>query len=317
VLVIEGDQGTGKTNFLNYYEREFKEVYPETEGFYIIRYYADPESGFDKMLSRILQELSSGGFLENLARKIATLDDPTRDTVIETARLSDMRTVLRGLGKAAGESEEQLKEATEAAMEWILGFRLLNRHRATLGQIRFRLDTVESKTQALRDLVFCGSKLDVLKGLIILLDELEKQDDTKSKMTVLRFLSAIRALIDALPRYLFLMAAMTPEARRRYFAMLPAFAGRLQNRIEVPYLKDQDTALRLFRFYLDEARKRAASKQCSQQLHSAQPVISEEIVSATFQDLLQSARSRGDEGVRQRDFLNELHKLAEQSLTSV
>ncbi|MBI4776547.1 MAG: hypothetical protein HY788_20625 [Deltaproteobacteria bacterium] len=318
VLVIEGDQGTGKTNLLNYYEREFNDLYPKTEGFYIIRYYSDPEPTFDKMLVRILQELGSGDFMENLAHRFAEVDQHKQNAVVETARLSDMRTVLRGLGTAAHRSEDELKEAANAALEWILGFRVLNRHRESLGPIHFRLDTVESKTQALRDLVFCGAELDVLKGLIILLDELEKQDDTKSKMTVLRFLSAIRALIDALPQYLFLMAAMTPEARRRYFSMLPAFAGRLQNKIEIPYLKDEEIALRLFHFYLDDAGRRAESKLLlSKPPDNVRLVVSETKARAAFTQLLLSARKRGDEGVRQRDFLNELHKMAEETLTNV
>ncbi len=315
VLVIEGDQGTGKTNLLNHYEHEFRELYREEDGFYVIRYYADPEPGFDKMLARILQELGSG-FVKKVALAIAELDDNRGDEIIEIARLSDMRTVLRRLRELAKESGDVPDETAEAALEWILGFRLLKRHREALGAIHFRLDTVESRTQALRDLVFCSAKLGVLNGLILLLDELEKQDDTKSKMTILRFLSAIRALIDALPRYLFLMAAMTPEARRRYFEMLPAFAGRLQNRVELPYLKSQDASVELHRFYLEEAKKRAALAQGEHAPDNTRPVVSESEAAAAFDELMESARNRGDEGVRQRDYLNELHKVAERALSA-
>lgn len=314
VVVIEGDQGTGKTNLLNYYEREFKELYREEDGFYVIRYYADPEPGFDKMLARVLQELGSG-FIQEVGQAIAKLDEDKCNAIVEIARLSDMRTVLRSLRKAALESEDALGRTAEAAIEWILGFRLLKRHREVLGPIHFRLDTVESRTQALRDLVFCSAELGALNGVILLLDELEKQDDTKSKMTILRFLSAIRALIDALPRYLFLMAAMTPEARRRYFEMLPAFAGRLQNRVELPYLKSQDAAVELHRFYLEEAKKRAASAQGRDAPDDARSVVSEGEAVTVFDTLMESSRNRGDEGVRQRDYLNELHKVAEQALT--
>ena len=316
VLVIEGDQGTGKTNLLNYYEQQFKELYPESEGFYIIRYLADPEPGFDKMLARILQELGCV-FVKKVGEAIADQQsDVDRDAIIDTARSSDMRIVLRSLGRAAREPEDSLDRTADAAIEWILGSRLLKRHREALGQIQFRLDTVESKTQALRDLVFCSAELNVLKGLILLLDELEKMDDTTSKMAVLRFLSAIRALIDALPQYLFLMAAMTPEARRRYFAMLPAFAGRLQNRIELPYLTDRETALKLYQFYLEAARKRAALKQ-GWKAAGARPVISDERVAAAFDEHFKAAQSRGDAGIRQRDFLNVLHQLAEDALNQV
>lgn len=315
VLVIEGDQGTGKTNLLNYYDREFKDIYPEESGFYIIRYYADPEPGFDKMLARILQQLGIG-FIERLATAVAARDEDERNEIIEEARSSDLRIVLHALGKAAQESEDALRNTAEAAMDWLLGFRILKRHKEALGTVHFRLDTVESKTQVLRDLVYCSAQLDVLKGLILLLDELEKIDDTKSKMVVLRFLSAIRALIDALPKYLFLMAAMTPEARRRYFAMLPAFAGRLQNRVELPYLKTEADALKLYDFYLRDAQDRASRKQGQPKPQGAAPVAAEDKARSVFAKLLKDARMRGDEGVRQRDYLNELHKSAEEALNS-
>ena len=39
----------------------------------------------------------------------------------------------------------------------------------------YRLDTVESRTQALRDIVYVSERLGLLKGILLLLDELEKQ----------------------------------------------------------------------------------------------------------------------------------------------
>lgn len=313
VLVIEGDQGTGKTNILNYYEAQFKELYDDNDGFYIIRYYADPEPGFDKMLARIFEELGSQ-FVQKIGTAIS--DSSNREEIVGNARTSDMRIVLQSLGTAAGESEDRLKEVSDAAIEWILGFRLLKRHRELLGQIHFRLDTVESKTQALRDLVYCGVNLNVLNGLILLLDELEKTGGTTSKMTILRFLSSIRALIDALPKYMFLMAAMTPDARSRYFEMLPAFAGRLQNRIELPYLQDESRALKLYAFYLDEARKRAEAKMEKRRPGHAVDIVTKQQAAESFREGLDEAKRRGDAGVRQRDYLNTLHRMAGEKLTN-
>ncbi len=316
VLVIEGDQGTGKTNLLNYYEKEFKDLYPESEGFYIIRYYADPEPGFDKMLARILRELGAA-LIKKVAEKLSQLGEAERNRVVGTAKMHDMRTVLQSLSKTARDSPDELDNAAEAALEWVLGFRVFQRHRDRLGQIHFRLDTVESKTQALRDLVFCSAKLGVLKGLILLLDELEKMDDTTTKLTILRFLSAIRALIDALPKYLFLMAAMTPVALNRYFGMLPAFAGRLQNRIKLTYLKDADAALKLCHFYLKEEQLRATSKLGEKLSSTPRPIVSDKDAIKIFTEALKDAKTRGDEGVRQRVYLNELHQSASESFRSL
>ena len=121
----------------------------------------------------------------------------------------------------------------------------------------FRLDTVESRTQALRDIVYVSEGLGLLKGILLLLDELEKQDYSLSKTPVLRFLSAIRALVDALPQCLFLILAMTGQARRRYFAMLPALAGRLQDTMTLQPINDLDGVGKLYEFYTVQARRSA------------------------------------------------------------
>lgn len=315
VLVIEGDQGTGKTNLLNYYESQFREVYQDHRA-YIIRYYADPEPGFDKMLARILEELGTD-FLKTLARSFSKLDETKRNEIAVIIKMSDIRTILRGLCSAAEKSEAELESAAEAALNWLLGAQVFKRHRDALGDIHFRLDTIESKTLALRDLIYCSAAMGNLKGLILLLDELEKTDSTTSKLAVLRFLTAIRALIDALPQYLFLMAAMTPEARRRYFEMLPAFAGRLQNRIELTYLKDPDSATELFNFYLNEAKSKATSKFGQDPNRTDSPVITNDEAIGLFEKLLQSAQKRGDEGVRQRDYLNTLHLVAAEKMRAL
>ena len=57
VLVIEGTQGVGKTNLLNYYQIELEGVYQEDKTFYIIRYYPDPEPSFDAIIRRVFQEM--------------------------------------------------------------------------------------------------------------------------------------------------------------------------------------------------------------------------------------------------------------------
>ena len=311
VLVIAGDQGTGKTNLLNYYENQFKDIYPESEGYYIIRYYADPEPGFDKLLARILQQELGSEFFMKIGKSISELSNSERDRTMEIVRSSDLRIVLHRLGKVTTESEETLHNTATASLEWILGFRLYKRHREVLGPIHFRLDTIESKTQVFRDLVYFCAELGVLKGLILLLDELEKMDTTTSMMTVLRFLSAIRAMIDALPKYLFLMTAVTPVTLSRYFAMLPAFAGRLQNQIKLPYLSDKETAFNLYKLYLNNAERKAAQFLNKTIPSNIEPLIPNNKFMELFDTLLKKAKDHGDEGIRQRDFLNKLHLLAE------
>ncbi len=252
---MEGTQGIGKTNLLNYYQEELQDLYREDATFYIIRYYPDPEPTFDAIVRRVFQELSHTHLI-TIGKSLADLPDEEAEEVLELARSHEVRIVLTKLREQAENDDAELSDVAEVAMEWFVGLRVLNRHRDTLG-IHFRLDTVESKTQALRDVVFVSERLNLLKGIFLLLDELEKQDYSLTKTPVLRYLSAIRALIDALPRRLFLMLALTSDARLRYFGMLPAIASRLQNRITLTPLRKKEEAISLARFYEDHARERA------------------------------------------------------------
>jgi hypothetical protein len=308
VFLIEGTQGVGKSNLLNYFQGELRDLYKDSAGYYIIRYYPDPESTFDGILRRIFQEFEQASLLTKLASHLSQLSNEEQERIIEIASGHEMKVILRVLLESA-QDEDKLKEVTSAAYEWLTGLRILKKHRELL-KISFRLDTVESKTQALRDIVFCCSDANLLNGVYLLLDELEKQDYSFSKTIVLRYLSAIRALIDALPKHLFLLVALTIEARRRYFAMLPAFAGRLQNIVTIDPIKTAEAAIQLNDFYLKQARDEATRELGKST--STSEVISKEDVRQLFSDLLRrAAAEKAQEGVTHRDLLNALHLKAE------
>ncbi|MGC1304386.1 MAG: BREX system ATP-binding domain-containing protein [Caulobacteraceae bacterium] len=306
VIVVVGTQGTGKTNVLNYYEREIKSALGSLNGYYVVRYLADPESSFDGTLRRLFQEL---GFdhLEALGKKLKeTYDGGTLEEAIEAARSHEVRIALRRLAASGGDAE-----TVTNLNEWFLGLRLLKAHRETLG-VNFRLDTVESKTAALRDLIQVSSQVGLLNGVFLLLDELEKQDGVLSATAVVRYLSAMRAIIDALPHHLFMMVAVTPDALRRYSVALPAFRSRLENRVELSPLTEVDQAKSLAEFYLQEARTKAV--QSGQSPVGTQSLVSDQEIEELFTSALERARRAGDEGVRQRQFLHLLHTEAEQRI---
>jgi hypothetical protein len=312
VLVVEGTQGIGKTNLLNYYQQELQELYREDDTFYIIRYYPDPEPTFDAIVRRVFQELNKSHLIR-IGKGLAKQSAEKAEETIELARSYEVRIVLIKLLHAAN-NDQELETVADSAMEWFVGLRLLNRHRDVLG-VQFRLDTVESKTQALRDIVFVSEKLELLKGIFLLLDELEKQDYSLTKTPVLRYLSAIRALIDALPKRLFLMLAITSEARRRYFEMLPAIASRLQNRIALDPIRKSDEAITLARFYEEKAKERAKQLIGHLNWNSGDEVLlSNEQIAGIFQTAFKESADRGIEGVVHRDMLNRLRVEVERTL---
>ena len=299
VVVVVGTQGVGKTNCLNHFEEDIRGVRRELDGYYVVRYLADPEASFEGTTRRLFEELG----VEHLDKLVKALR--LEGSPIEQARGHDMRTALRRLvqSDAAG--------AAELMMEWLLGHRLLKAHRLSLG-VQFRLDTVESKTAALRDLVQVSGEAGVLRGIFLLLDELEKQGGVLGPRAIIRYLSAVRAVVDALPKRLFLMLAVTPDALERYSFSLPALRSRLENRIELSPLAEIDGAVKLAQFYIDEARRRARISQPDE--GGAEQIVGQQEIENLYRALESEATKRGDTGVRQREFLHRLHTLAERTV---
>lgn len=302
VVVVEGTQGVGKTNFLNHIEAEIRSVMRDLDGYYMVRYLADPEPAFDGTTRRLFEELGTE-HLEQLRDSLKADRKP-----IAEARGHDMKRALNRLAKSKDE------EHLDLMMQWLLGLRVLKVHRQSLG-IQFRLDTVESKTAALRDLIQVSAAADVLKGMFLLLDELEKQGGVLGQTAVIRYLSALRSVVDALPEHLFLMIGITPDALLRYSSALPALRGRLQNQISLEPLTEVDDALDLAHFYLRAARRNARGQRDDKGGDS--DVLKDTKVEGCFEKLLERAERAGNRGVTQRAFLHELHDQAEKRLQSI
>lgn len=254
VVVIEGTQGSGKTNLLQYYEGELPTLDEGDGGVFVVHYYPDPEPGLDKLLAQIIQSLGSE-YIENLVCKMNESEREDAEQALAEIRSPEFRQMLRRLRKY---SKEDLPDACMLALEWLRGLRTFKRHTEALGVYQ-RLDTTESRIGALRDLLMVSEKIGTLRALFLMLDELEKQEDvSRSSIHVVRYLASLRALIDALPRRFFLVLAITPSARDTYRRYYPALASRLDG--SIIRLKDIDTleaAKNLFEFYLRAERERA------------------------------------------------------------
>lgn len=311
VISITASQGIGKTNLLNAYENALREqLCPR--GFFVIRYVADPEPFFDPLIRSIFENLGED-YLRRSINELAKRDNKINDydQLLEFVRMSEIKTMLKRILEASNESEELLTYRISLAHQWLLGLPVRKSHQNEL-KVNFRLDTVEAKTRALRDIVYLGSEVKTLEGIFILLDELEKQDFSLSKTIVLRYLSALRALIDALPKYLFLMVALTTDALNRYREMLPAIRGRLANEVQLLPIRNEDEAVKLFRFYLEYAKKEAKNFAQDKQLQAGNDVLlHEDSARLLFHQLLKISNIQG---VRQRDYLNALYDKASESI---
>jgi Cdc6-like AAA superfamily ATPase len=303
VLVVVGTQGVGKTNFLNYLEEQLLDIREDYDESLVVRYLADPEPSFDGIIRAILQELGPD-HLQGLGKRISA-----DSKILDVVKSLDLRSALIALSKRPDDEDVQ-----QYAMQWLLGFRLVNAHRSALG-VNFRLDTVESRTSVLRDYVNASIAAGLVKGVVLLLDELEKQAGVMGPTAVVRYLSAMRAIIDALPRGLFMVIAITPDAMRRYSSALPAFRSRLENRIELLPLSSLTEATHLAKFYEDDARQKA--KKAKGGKPGTNSVLDADDLRREYAAAEANSKQLGSEGVRQREFLNRLHKLAEKKMKSL
>ena len=303
-VVVKGTQGVGKTNFLNHFEKEIANVSRDLPGYNVVRYLADPENTFDGTIGRLLQELGPKHFVK-LAKKIG--ED---NKLLEKVRDNDVRIALSRLA----DEGENVEDVADVMMEWLLGFRLLKIHKEKL-RVKFRLDTVEAKTSALRDIVEVSGHAEILNGIFLLLDELEKQDGILGPRAVVRYLSSIRAIIDALPDRFFLMIAVTPDALMRYSAALPALRDRLLNPIQLQLLKNMQEAKELADFYVKVARQEA--ERSRPEAGGRAEILSEKEIKLCWEELNKLAERRGDDGVRQRKFLHRLFELAEKVISTI
>lgn len=299
VLVVLGTQGVGKTNFLNYLDDQIQEVKDTLDGYYIVRYLADPEPSFDATVRMMFLEFGTP-HLKKVAESLAKSHD-----ALSTVRSYDLREALSTLSNSP-DDDERLR----LCQQWLFGSRLLKAHRDGLG-VNFRLDTVESRTAALRDYIMLSAELGLLKGIFLLLDELEKQAGVLGPTAVVRYLSGLRAIMDALPKHLFLIIAVTPDAMRRYSSALPAFRSRLENQIELRPLAKLEEAMELAEFYLEKAKSAVPVKQRNLE---SRDLVTQREMSKIFNDSMELSKRRGDDGVRQREFLNGLHDIAEKKI---
>ncbi len=132
VLLIEGTQGVGKTNLLNYFQKELQELHTDDEGYYIIRYLPDPESTFDGILRRIFQEFAVYGLFGRLAEHLVSLNETERQATLAVVSSHETRSAFIALANAANAGPNALEEATELALEWFSGLRILKKHREML-----------------------------------------------------------------------------------------------------------------------------------------------------------------------------------------
>ena len=309
VVVVTGEQGVGKTNLLEHYRKELPKAFDGQSGYYVIRYLADPEPKFTGVVLKILDELGMA-FLRSLVTELMKEVNQDKLSTVESAELREALKRITSIREDSELNELRLKQFSE----YLHGQRVGKAHYEGLG-LRFSLTSLEQKTLALREIIKLAMALKLVKGIFLFMDELEKLGSMTLKNTI-GYLSAIRALIDALPGSLFLALAMTNAAGAQYRRLFPSLAGRLGNPIDLKPLESDDDATRLGTFYINVARRSASEEGVQGLQPGMKDVVSLEQMRTTFEGL-RTKQATGRGLVNQREFLNELHQIAQKALDKI
>ncbi len=306
-LVVVGTQGTGKTNLLEYYQRELSDIFSEDTSNYIVRYYPDPEPDFSSVVRRIMQEFGSE-FLKRIGEALAKKEEEEAKFLLRKIHNPELRLAFKNLASSNIDERDTL---AELLLEHLTGLRVFKRHAEALG-IHFRLETTEAKTNALRDLIVLSGELGVFNALYLFLDELEKQG-TQPQPVIVKYLSSIRALIDALPNKMFLLIAMSTDARSRYSEMFPALSSRLAEPITLAPVSGVLEANSLIDFYLRIAKKETIdSEEIKNWTQGSEELIVRNEVSEIYELLKNKSEKMGIRGgVTQRQLLNAVFERVE------
>jgi hypothetical protein len=112
------------------------------------------------------------------------------------------------------------------------------------------------------------------------------------------------------------MVALTTDALNRYREMLPAIRGRLANEVQLLPIKNDEEAVKLFKFYLEYAKREAKNSVEDIQLQPGNDVLlRENDARLVFYQLLEQRSNI--QGIRQRDYLNALYEEANKSIDAI
>ena len=280
-LLILGDHRVGKTNFLLYSQRQISKLQNEgvIEGV-IPLYVSGPYDNFLKDVHRpVIVELSNKIFptffeiVKNYDKPLQNGGDLTR--AIE-AVVQPPQPELQQFDR----TEERIRLFTK----WFSGAKCTQGELRALGGVFSSIDTSSLAIKYFRDFVVLARRLDVFKGIIILLDEFELIFGgavTASKRA--RYLQDLRHFIDTMQAGILLVVASLSAILVGFQRDYPALKNRFGDSQELSPIQDEKQAVGYARAYLDFERAVFLEKDGEDKDYD--DIISEDIIASVFEEV--------------------------------
>ncbi len=304
-LLILGDHRVGKTNFLLYSQRQISKLQNEgvLEGFVPLYIVVSSDNFLRDVHRSLIVELENRVFLvffETILRNY------------EGALFQDSSDFKRAIDTIVKPLQPKLQEGIDETdvrrfAKWFSGEKCTQKELQALGGIFSSIDTSSLAIKYFRDFVNLSRRLDVFKGLIILLDEFELifgKAVTSSKRA--RYLQDLRHFIDTMQVGTLLVVASLPAILTDFQRDYPALKNRLGDPIELSPIQDKKQAVGYARAYLDF--ERAIFLKQGGEDRDYDDIISESEIASTFEEVQKEYRGR------QGMFFDKLHNKVEEKV---
>ena len=282
IMTMVGSTGAGKTNLLRFLEQKLKSWRePDTENRAItdlFTVYVDrPQGNYLEIHRQIISQLGAMFFTKffsvirkekiDLSKLPAELPGTNPELIRAlfhiTQRDSGQLTLLDASDQTHSPYEPQSYRILD---HWLQGAKLISEEKKLLGNVSAEVS--KSSTVAIKflsDLVKIFLHVEIFKGLIILIDELEEAFSGFTPISQAQYAQDLRNLFDSHPNGIMFVVATAPIAERLQ-QVSPALQRRLGEGVQIASISDEDIALEYARTYIhwgrNEFKKKVKREVC-------------------------------------------------------
>ena len=255
-LRINGKNGAGKTNILQYFERLTDEARRSRliKNLHPIYVYAPGESYFD-IHGQIVDKLM-GFFLNDLVRTLKSDSGQINTLSSQVKSASELLTVIKAIiGPTLLRYSPQEERQKDTFIRWLKGQKLSAADKKLLTHDGTSPADITSSSLAMRFLdgfLVVLKELNLCDGIILLFDEFEEIFEGLTRSRQSQYAQDLRHLFDILKESVFFVIATVPEPKD--LEQYPAIERRLGDALELQSIDSPELAIEYVSDYLNSGR---------------------------------------------------------------
>ena len=257
-LRIDGKNGAGKTNILQYFERLtdearwsglIKKIYPI--------YVNSPEESYFNIHGQIVDKLA-GFFLSDLIGVLQSDPKQIKDLSSKVKPAGELLVAIEAITQSTFASlPDQEEREKDAFVRWMKGQKLTAADKGLLtyqGSSPIDITNASLAMRFLYGLFIVLKELDLCDGIVLLFDEFEEIFEGLTRARQSQYAQDLRHLFDILKESVFFVTATVPEPND--LAQYPAIERRLGEPFALQPIDNLELAISYVLDYLNSARNK-------------------------------------------------------------